>query len=179
MAITATEIQFRMSTKTGSAGDTTASTGPECLGKYASTTELTDALLHDLFDLVTGDDNAASDVEYRCFFVYNAHGTLTWESVVVWIDTEVAGGTDVALSVDTTAASDIDAAPAQAKEIADEDTAPSTQTFTAPTTKATGLSIGDLAPDEVRAVWVRRTAANTAAVDNDGATIKVAGDTAA
>lgn len=179
MAITATDIQFRLSTTAGSAGDTLTSTPAASLGKYASTTQITSASLNNLFDTITGVENAASDVEYRCFFVYNAHATLSWTDVVVWLSSETAGGAVAAISVDTTVASDIDAVAVQAKTIADESTAPATQTFTAPTTKGTGLSIGTLAPDEVRAVWVRRTAANTAALALDGVVISVEGDTAA
>jgi hypothetical protein len=179
VAITAADILFKLSVKTGAAGNTTASTPADSLGKYISTTAITDASLHNLFDQISGDENAASDVEYRCYFVHNNHGTLTWENVVVWLSSEVAGGAVAAISVDTTAASAVGASAAQAKEVADESTAPATQTFTAPTTKGTGLSIGNLTAGQVRAIWVRRSAANTAAVDSDGVTIRCEGDTAA
>jgi len=179
MAIAASDILFKFSVLTGAAGDSTAGTAAGSLGKYISTTQITDASLHNLFDIITGDENAASDVEYRCFFVHNNHGTLTYENVVVWISAEVAGGASVAIAVDTTAASAKGAAGAQAVQVATESDAPSGPTFSAPTTKGTGLSIGNLTAGQVRAVWVRRTAANTVAVDADGATISVAGDTAA
>jgi hypothetical protein len=146
------------------------------LGKYASTTQVGTAI-NDLFDDVSGDENAASDVEYRCIFVYNAHATLTWLGVVVWLSAETAGGANIAIAVDGIAASDIDAAPAQADQVANENTAPSGETFSSPTTKGAGLSIGDLTPDQVRAIWVRRTATNSAALNNDGATIRAEGDT--
>lgn len=44
--------------------------------------------------MVTGDENAASDVEYRCIFVHNNHATLTLQGVVVWLSAEVAGGSE-------------------------------------------------------------------------------------
>jgi hypothetical protein len=179
LAITASDVLFKFSVKTGSAGDSTAGTAAGSLGKYISTTAITDASLHNLFDIVTGDENAASDVEYRAFFVHNNHATLTWESVVVWISNDVSGGTTAAISVDATGVTAKGSSSAQAKEVADESTAPSTQTFTAPTSKATGLAIGNIPAGSVAAVWVRRTAANTSAVDSDGVTISVSGDTAA
>lgn len=179
MPIVASDIKLKLSVKTGSAGNSTAGTPAGSLGKYISTTEISAVALNNLFDDVTGDENAASDVEYRCVFVHNAHATLTLLGAVVWLDAEVAGGTAAAISVDTTAASAIGATAAQAKEIADEGTAPTSQTFSSPTTKATGLAIGDIPAGSCRAVWVRRTAANTAALDNDGFTLAVAGDTAA
>jgi len=178
MAITATDILYKFSVA-AAAGNTTAGTAAGSLGDQISTTQITDATLHNLFDLITGDENAASDVEYRCIFVHNNHGTLTWENVVVWLSAEVAGGAVAAISVDTTAASAIGSGSAQAKTVADESTAPATQTFSAPTTKGTGLSIGNLAAGECRAIWVRRTAANTSAVNNDGVTVRCEGDTAA
>lgn len=178
MPIAAADILFKFSVA-AAAGNTTAGTAAGSLGDQISTTQITDATLHNLFDIVTGDENALSDVEYRCFFVHNAHATLTWENVVAWLNSETAGGASAALSVDTTAASAVGSGSAQAKTVADESTAPATQTFTSPTTKAAGVALGNLAPGEVRAIWVRRTAANNAAVDTDGVVIRVEGDTAA
>lgn len=179
MAITSEDIEFRLSTKSGAAGDSQASTSAASLGKYMSTTEITDASLHNLFDLITGDENAAEDIEYRCFFVYNTHETLTWEGVKVWLSDEVAGGADAAIAVDQVAASDHDESDPQANEIADEDTAPDGESFSAPTSKEAGLDVGDLGPGKCRAIWVRRTATDSGPVDEDGVTISFAGDTAA
>ena len=178
MAITATDILFKFSVA-AAAGDTTAGTAAGSLGDQISTTQITDATLHNLFDVVTGDENAASEAEYRCFFVHNNHATLTWENVVVWLSSETAGGAVAAISVDTTGVTAKGLASAQAKTVADENTAPATQTFSAPTTKATGLSIGNIAAGSVQGIWVRRTAANSAALDTDGVVIRCEGDTAA
>jgi len=178
MAISAADILFKFSV-TAAAGDTTAGTAAGSLGDQISTTQLTDATLHNLFDLITGDENAASEAEYRCLFVHNNHASLTWESVVVWLSAETAGGAVGAISLDTTGVTAKGLASAQAKTVADENTAPATQTFSAPTTKGTGLAIGNIAAGSVAAIWVRRTAANTAALDLDGVTIRCEGDTAA
>lgn len=180
MAITASDIKWRLATTAGSAGNSQAQADPNAsLGKYVSTTDVVTATLHNLFDVITGDENAASDVEYRCLFVLNDHATLTWENVVVWLSAEVSGGAVAAIGVDTTAASAKGASSAQALTIANESTAPAGVSFSAPTTKGAGVSIGSLAPGQVRAIWVRRTAANTVAVDNDGVTLRREGDTAA
>lgn len=181
MAIVAGDILYKFSVKTGSAGNSTAGSAAGSLGKYISTTQLTDATLNNLFDDVTGDENAASDVEYRCFFVHNSHGSLTWQNVVVWLSAEVSGGTSITIAIDDTAASAIGASSAQADEIADESTAPGSGvgSFSGPTSKGTGLSLGSIAAGSCRAVWVKRTAANTVAVSNDGVTIRCEGDTAA
>jgi hypothetical protein len=180
MAIASGDILLKLSTTAGTAGNQNTQGDPNAsLGKYISTTQLSGTALNNLFDDISGDENAASEAEYRCFFVHNNHGSLTWQNVVIWLSAEVSGGAAAAISVDTTAASAIGSSSAQAKEVANENTAPSSQTFSSPTTKGTGLSIGNLAAGQCRAVWVRRTAANSAALNNDGVTFQIEGDTAA
>lgn len=180
MAITAADIHYRGSTTAGAAGNSTAFGGAgTSLGKYITNADYTDASLNNLFDDITGDQNAASQVDYQCMFVYNAHASLTWQSPVAWISSEVAGGASVALGVDTTAASAVGSASAQAVTIASKTTAPAGASFSAPTVKGSGVAVGNLAATNVKGIWIRRTAANTTAVDNDGATIRVEGDTAA
>jgi hypothetical protein len=170
MAIVSSDILYKLATTAGTAGNQNTSTPAASLGKYISTTQITDASLHNLFDVITGDENAASTVDYRAFFVHNNHATLTLQSPVVWIVSQTTGGASVAISVDTTATSALASATAQMKTIANELTAPATQTFTTPTTKAAG---------QVKGIWVQRTAANSAALDLDSAVIRVEGDTAA
>ena len=180
MAITSTDILFKLSV-VAAAGNTTAGTPNTSLGDQISTTQITDATLNNLFDDVSGDENAASDVEYRCIFVHNAHATLTWQSVVAWLSAEVGGGANAQIAIDDFAASPIGQATAQADVIADENTAPGAGVgaFSAPTTKATGLSVGNIAAGYCRAIWVKRSATNSAALDNDGVTIRCEGDTSA
>lgn len=180
MPIIATEILRKYTVKTGAAGNATAGTPAGSLGKYISTTQIgPDATVGNFFDDVTGDENAASEAEYRCEGIHNANATLTWQGPVAWIVSEVAGGASLALSVDTTATSALGSATAQFKEIANEDTAPAGQTFSAPTTKATGLALSDIPAGNVKGLWHRRTAANTAALNSDGAVVRIEGDTAA
>lgn len=180
MAITATDIVFRLSVITGSAGDSTAQGNVNnALGKYASTTAMSTGA-NALFDDISGAENAASTVDYRCFFVLNNHATLTLQNAVVYLSAETAGGASIAVATDNIAASAKGSASAQAAQIANETTAPSgVSAFSSPTTAGTGLTLGSLTPGQVKGVWVRRTAANTAALDNDGVTLAVTGDTAA
>lgn len=179
MAISGSDILWKHSVKTGSAGNSTAGTAAGSLGKYISTTAWAGGVAHDLFDVVTGAENAASTVDYRCVFIHNSHASLALLSAMLWLTSPVSGGADFAIAVDTTVASVIGSSSAQAVEIANETTVPSGLTFSAPTTKAGGLSLGDIPAGQCRAVWIRRTAANTAALNNDGVTLNVEGDTAA
>lgn len=258
MPIQSSDIKMRLSIKTGSAGNSLAQSDPNAsLGKYISTTDIADNTLNNLFDNVTGDENALGDVEYRCVFFYNAHGSLTLETPRVWIGGKRCtsdGGTDVvtcvghgfsnghavrveaelpgdalpsglgnsttyyvrdasddtfrltddpsegapsvnigsssgfavrqyshtsvAIGLDTNTASAVTSGSAQAVEIADEGTAPSGVSFSSPLTKNDGLSLGNLPAGQCRAVWIRRTALNNGARNNDGMNLKISGDTA-
>lgn len=178
MAITASDIVTRFSVKTGSAGDSTAGTAAGSLGKYVSTTAWTDGAT--LFDDISGAENAASTVDYRGIFILNNHGSLTAQNVVIYISAETAGGAGIALAVDSTAASAKGNASAQGLEITNETTAPAGPlSFSSPTTAGTGIAVGNIAAGQVRQIWIRRTAANSAALDNDGFTLGIACDTAA
>ncbi len=178
MAIVSGDILKKFSVVTA-AGDTTAGSASASLGDQISTTQITDASLHNLFDAVTGAENAASDVEYRCLFFHNNHASLTWTDVVVWVSSQISGGAVLAIGLDPVGVTAKGSGSAQAATIANESTAPSGVSFSTPTTKGAGLVVGDVAPAEVFAVWVRRTAANTGPVAVDGGDIRAEGDTAA
>lgn len=180
MAITATDILFKFSVVAAN-GDSTAGTAAGSLGDQISTTAITDATLQNLFDKVSGDDNAGSVVDYRCMFVHNAHATLAWEAPKVWIQSETASGASVDIGLDPIGVTvkGLAGSP-QAATIANENTAPAGVTFSHPTTKAgTTLVVADVPAGSVFAVWIKRMPANTGAVDVDGAIIKCEGDTAA
>lgn len=178
MAIVASDIVFRLTTKSGAAGDTTASTPAAALGGFTSTSVMGTGA-NSLFDDVTGAENAASTVDYRAFDVLNNHATLTLQNAVVYLSAETAGGASIAVAVDNVGPVAKGSA-SQGSSIANETTAPTnTGAFSSPTTSATGLSLGSIPAGQIRRVWVRRTAANTAALDSDGVTFAVTGDTAA
>lgn len=179
MAITASDIVLRYSTTAGSAGDSTAGTAGGSLGKYASTTAVATGA-NGLFDDISGAENAASTVDYRAIYVLNNHGSLTLQNAVVYLSAEVGGGAGIAIAVDNIAISAKGTSSAQGAQIANENAAPSgVGSFSSPTTAAGGLSLGSIPAGQGRMVWVRRTAANSAAIDADGVTIAVTGDTAA
>lgn len=183
MPITSSDLVWRLSVTSGSAGNSTAQPDPLLsLGKYISTTALT-AGLHKLFDKISGARNAASEVDYRCVFVLNNHATLTLQNATVWLQGgDPAGGALVAIAVDSTAASAKGSSTAQALT-ASSRTAPGSPitslAYSAPTTAAAGIAFGNLAPGACRAVWVRRSANNSAAVAAETVTLAVTGDTAA
>jgi hypothetical protein len=178
-AITSGEILFKRSVKTGAAGNATAQADPNAsLGKYVSTTQWTGGSVNDLFDDISGAENAASTVDYRCIFVHNSNTANALQNAVVYLSAEVANGASIAIATDNIATSAKGSASAQAAEIANETTAPTgVSAFSSPTTAGAGLSLGSIPADQVKAFWIRRTAANNAALSADGVTIAVTGDT--
>jgi hypothetical protein len=178
-AIVAGEILYKFSVS-AAAGNTNAGTAATSLGDQISTTQITDATLNGLFDDVSGAENAASTVDYRCIFVHNSNASNALQNAVIWLSSEVANGASIAIAIDNIAASAVGAATAQAAAIATDTTTPTgVGAFSSPVTFGTGLSLGTIPAGSCRAVWFRRTAANNAALNNDGVTWTVQGDTAA
>jgi hypothetical protein len=178
-AITSGEILVKYSV-VAAAGNTTGGTAAGSLGDQISTTVITDATLNALFDDISGAENAASEAEYRCIFIHNSNAANALQNAVMWLSSEVAGGASIAIATDNIAASAIGSGSAQATTIANEDTAPTgVSAFVSPTTSGTALSLGTIGAGQCKAVWVRRTAANSAALNNDGVTWTIQGDTGA
>lgn len=176
-AIVPSDILLKYSTTAGSAGNSGTGSAPGSLGKYISTSVIPDATLNAVFDDISGAENAANIVDYRCVFVHNSNASNPLENAVVYLSAEVAGGANVAVGADTTAPSAIGSASAQALQVANETTAPAGVTFSSPTTSATGVALGTIPVGQCKAIWIRRTATNSSALSGDGVTISVAGDT--
>ena len=147
-----------------------ANTNPALsLGGIESTT----AAGSNLFDNVSSGEATAGDVEYRCFYVKNTHATLTLTGAKVWIQANTpSADTTIDIGLGTTAVG-----TGNEQTVADEQTAPSGVTFAAAANEGAALSIGDIAPGQHKAVWIRRTVNAAAAAANDTYTIRVKGDT--
>lgn len=169
MAIVASDIQFRLS------GGGANSNVNASLGGAKSSTQITDAALHNLFDQVSGDESAAGDIEYRCIYVHNAHATLSLQNAVVWISTNTPS-TDTVVAIALAG----EGLNGTAETVANESTAPIGETFSSPATKGAGLSLGTIPAGQHYAIWIRRTvSAGAAAYNTDSVVITVEGDTAA
>jgi hypothetical protein len=177
-AIIASELVWRFTTTAGSAGDSTANTTVGTfLGKYAATSAWAGGGTNDLFADISGAQNAASQIDYAALAILNNNSANVAENGVVYISSEVAGGASVAIGVDTTATSAKGSASAQLLTIANNTTAPAGVSFSSPTTIGTGLALSNIPTSNVKGIWVRRTAANTSALSNDGCTLAVTVDT--
>lgn len=86
MPIVASDIKTRLSVTTGAAGGSTAQADPNAsLGKYISTTDISGTPLDNLFNDLTGDQQAIGQTDYRCMFIYNSHATLAAQSPKLWL----------------------------------------------------------------------------------------------
>lgn len=169
MPITATDLKFFLS---GGAGNTDVNAS---LGGIISTTQITTASLHNLFDVVSGAESSAGDIEYRGIYVKNDHGSLSWTSVFAWISSQTTSTTtDLAIALAG------EGVNVTMETIANESTAPAGETFSAPATKGAGLSMGTLAAGQFYGIWLRWTVnASSPAFSADTTILSVEGDTAA
>lgn len=169
MPIVAGDIDYHLS------GGAANSDPAASLGGAISSTQIVDATLHNLFDVVSSAEASAGDTEYRCMYVKNAHGSLTLQNAVVWIQTQTPSGDT---SVEIALAGE--GVNGTAETVADESTAPVGETFSAPATEGAGLAIGDIPAGQHQAIWVKRiVSAAASAYSNDSVVIRVKGDTAA
>lgn len=168
MPIISTDIQYRLS---GGASNTDVNAS---LGGAKSSTSVGTGL-HNLFDVVGSAEAATGDTEYRCVYVHNNHGTLTMQSAKIWISSNTP-------STDTTVEIALGSSVVNGTEtsVANENTAPSGPTFSAPASEGAALSIGDIPAGQHKAVWIKRIInTGAAAYNSDGCTLTTKCDTAA
>jgi len=125
------------------------------LGGAMSSTEVTTAILNNLWDNVGGIESRDGDIEYRCLALYNQHGTANMINSRVYV-----------LSNTTSANDEVDigfsgSVPVNTDESinngTNESLAPAGVTFTHPTDLASALNTGDILPGYRRYLWSRRT----------------------
>lgn len=169
MPIAATDIKFFLSGGAANADPNLS------IGGAISATEITDATLHNLFDVVGSAEAEAGDSELRCIYVKNNHATLTLQSSVIWIQSQTSSAdTDLQIALAD------EGINGTAEVVVDEDTAPVGESFSAPVNEAAALAIGDIPAQGYQAIWLRRNVtAGATAVNNDTVVLRAKGDTAA
>lgn len=171
MPILSTDIKFILS-------GGTANTDPNAaLGGARSTQAggiFTNDLLNNVWDNVSGDDATAGDTEYRCIYVDNQNATLTLTAPVIWIESNTPNAkTTIEIGLGSSAVDGTEQGP-----LANENTAPAGVTFLAPSSKASGIALSTLTANQHRALWIKRiVTAGATALNNDGYTLKVEGET--
>lgn len=169
MPIVNTDIKIRLS---GGAANSDVNAS---LGGARSSTETVDNTVNNLFDSISGAESTAGDTEYRCVYVYNNHGTLTMQNVRIYILSNTTSADDTwTIGLGTAAIN------ATEQTIANESTAPSGVTFSAPTDYAGGLASADIPAGQHRSIWYKRVVnAGAAAASNNAITLNFDADTAA
>lgn len=143
------------------------------LGGIKSSTQIVDNTFENLFRNVPGDESAVGSTKYRGVYVHNDHGTLTLKSTKIWFEAQTSSPDT---SVEMALAGE--GLNATMETIADEDTAPVGEVFSAPANKAAGLLMGDIPPGQHFGWWCKRIVnIGAAAFAADTFVVKVEGDT--
>lgn len=168
MPITSSDIKFKLS------GGATNTDGNASLGGAISINDAP-TTLNGLFDRVSAAESASGDTEYRCIYVKNNHPSLTLYAARIWISANTPSpDTTIEIGLGTSAIGGVE------QTVANEDTAPTGVTFSAPSNYDTALSIGDIPAGQHKAIWIKRIVnPNAAAYSGDSFTITVRGETAA
>ena len=115
------------------------------LGGIASNTEASSST-DGLFDSVLSAQAESGSVEYRAISIKNTSSELS-PNVIVYISRETTGLSDtIAIGYEN-----------GTQSIANEVTAPSGVSFSTPLTKATGISLGSMASNTSKRLWLRWT----------------------
>lgn len=145
MAIITGDFATRLS------GGAANSVGNSALGG-AKSSVAAPTTLDGLFDAISAGEAVAGDVEYRCIYLHNSNASSPMNNAVVFVsaNTPLAGST-IDIGVGTAAVNNTE------QTIANESTAPTSVTFSAPTTAGAGLALGTIPAGQHIAIWLRRT----------------------
>jgi hypothetical protein len=125
-----------------------------------------------IFDDVSGAEETAGDTEYRCVYIRNV-GDQSATGVKVWLTDTADADTTIAIALGG------EGVNGTAETIANENTAPSGETFSTPTTEGGGLAPADIPASQHYPLWFRRTVGAAAGASNDQFTLSVSFDTVA
>ena len=169
MPIAASDLIERLS------GGASNSDPNAALGGAKSSTAVTDNTTHNLWDVVSSAESSAGDTEYRCIYLHNNHGSLTLQNAKVWISTNTASSsTEIQIGAGTSAINGTE------QTIANENTAPTSVTFSLAASEGAAVSLGNIPNGQHKAIWIRRVVtAGAAAANDDSYVLTYAGDTAA
>jgi len=170
MAVLAADIKYYLS---GGAANTNPALA---LGGAISTTELVDNSAANLFPNAAGTETLAGSTDYLCLYVKNT-SAQTFFSAQIYV-TQITTSTEDEITM----ALGSSAINATEQTITNITTAPTgLSAFSAPTTYATGLVIGDMVASATKAVWFKRVINASLATPVDANTFKFEtdGDTAA
>ncbi len=145
-----TDIQYRLS---GGA----ANTDPFLSRGGAMSTDsagiIADNTMNSIFDNVTGPESSAGRTEFRCIFIKNNHGSITFASPKIYIYNDTASGDDHIEIGTGLVASGVGIVE---QTIGSETTAPSSISFQQPLTVDAAIPFEDIPPGGGKGIWIKR-----------------------
>lgn len=179
MPILPTEVQFYLSNPNAGGGYQGIGTPGNSRGKFMSTSQVSAANpIDNLFQDVTGPQNAAGQVDYQCVFVMN--NTISGDYMhnpYVWMPLQLftSGGCFMTVGMDPAGPVPYNSPTAQAALINTNTSAPAgvsawyspNMVFTA------GLLVPDIAPQYCIAIWIQRTAVDSPPVMPQSLTLQI------
>lgn len=163
MAIVSSDIKAYLS------GGASNSNVNASLGGVKSSEVVPADALNNLWDQVSGDESSAGDTEYRIIYIENDHASLEATNVRAFFKTNESSYLTIGVNV---------AKNTNATLLTNEETAPSGVTFSAASTKANAVSLGDLDHGDYRALYIKRVIpASTGPNDEVDWNIQIVADT--
>lgn len=145
--VQASDLSYKYAQGSGGASNADPT---KSLSGAPSSTVVTSGAANDIWADVTGAEEATGKDYYCLLYVFNDNDAVTWKTVKLWIDTAPPSG--IVLEVGNDAAA---AGSTATSSAADRFTAPSpVVTFSSPTTKAAGVTLGDIGPNQNKAFWL-------------------------
>jgi hypothetical protein len=113
---------------------------------------ITDKLFDDIIqaEAVSGDPTP----DHRCFYVINTNTTFTMQNLRIWIGENTQASDNIQMGLGT---SDIGTNTVEQDPSGGEEGVPSGVTFLQVDSRESALIIGDLPPEQHKAIWLRRT----------------------
>lgn len=109
---------------------------------------------NELFDDIPSDESWNGSTDYRCIFITNTHGTLTFNTVKVWIEQQPLGADVLRLGYNSAKKNN------DAETVGSETTAPSgSVVFGTHEDEAGAIDLSALAAGDRWPIWVERTIA--------------------
>jgi hypothetical protein len=168
MPISPSEVRWYLSNPNASTGFSGIGTPGNSLGKWMSTTQVSNTAIDDLFLDLSAAQNAALQVDYQCIFIANF--TVTGDSMrnpYVWMPSQqyTVGGATMLLAFDPIGAVPYTSTSPQAQAISQSTSTPTVVSWFGPSPLYyNGLLIPDIPPGYAVAVWIQRTATNSPAI---------------
>jgi hypothetical protein len=177
MPISPTEIRWYLSNPNAATGYAGVGTPGNSLGKFMSTTQVSDVPIDDLFLDLYAPQNLALQVDYQCIFLANF--TISQDSMrnpYVWMPNTfyTFGGAGMMVAVDPIGPLPFQSTSPQAQSISQTTSVPTVTSWYGPSPLFTsGLLVPDVPPGYAVAVWIQRTATNSPAVTPQSLSLQV------